>query len=230
MSVSEAYFEEFPTNTIGYYQSFQTYYGKKELVYADWAASGRLYRPIEDTLVNKVGPYIGNTHSYTSITGRSMSLAYKQARKVIKEHVQCSQEDILFMTGYGTTSAVNKLQRLLGLKLNDKYKKYIKLPVSKRPVVFITHMEHHSNYVSWLECDVDVVIVPNHHYGIVDLDQFVCLLKKYENREVKIGAFTAGSNVTGIQPPYREMAKLMHKLAVTVLLILQPQHRIVIWI
>ena len=87
MSRLESHFDRFRRNTVGYDQSFETPYGTKPLVYTDWIASGRLYRPIEDQISNVLGPFVGNTHSESSVTGSSMTRAYHEARNVIKRHV-----------------------------------------------------------------------------------------------------------------------------------------------
>lgn len=211
MTNLEVFFYQFRKNTIGYYKEVTTCYGRKRLIYADWTASGRLYRPIENKLINTFGPYVGNTHSESSITGSTMTKAYSLARKKIKAHVNADDNDILIITGFGMTSAVNKLQRILGLKSQSKGFYCSLFNNSTRPLVIVTHMEHHSNYISWLECDVDLVILPPDENGLIDLNIMESILMKFSNRPYKIGAFTACSNVTGIITPYHEMAQLMHK-------------------
>jgi selenocysteine lyase/cysteine desulfurase len=108
----EKYFEMFRKNTIGYDGVIETPYGKKPLVYLDYTASGRLYRPIEDKLTNEFGPLVGNTHSETNETGIAMTHAYHYAKSIIRKHVNASESDVLITTGFGMTGAVNKLQRL----------------------------------------------------------------------------------------------------------------------
>lgn len=207
----ESYFEEFRNNTIGYNQTFQTPYGEKRIVYADWTASGRLYAPIEDRIANTFGPFTGNTHSEASETGERMTGAYRIARDIIKKHVNADSNDVIIMSGFGMTSAVNKLQRISGLKISERYKDYVHIPEDLRPVVFVTHMEHHSNHISWLETCADVICIKPDGNGLIDLNHLEESLKEYKNRRVKIGSFTACSNITGIQTPYHQMAKVMHQ-------------------
>ncbi|QNU66154.1 aminotransferase class V-fold PLP-dependent enzyme [Ruminiclostridium herbifermentans] len=208
--ILEDYFHEFRRNTIGYNHYFDSPYGKQKIVYADWTASGRLYGPIETRIINEIGPFVGNTHSQSSFTGNAMTTAYNLAKEKIKLHVNADENDIIIPTGFGMTSAVNKLQRILGLRLCEKYSRKINIPEVYRPIVFVTHMEHNSNYISWLETTSDVIIIQPNSEGNVDLDYLESQLKKYSTRAIKIGAFTACSNVTGIQTPYHSMAKLMH--------------------
>ncbi len=207
----EKYFAPFRKSVIGASQSFQTPFGKRKIIYADWTASGRLYGPIEKALVKKFGPFVGNTHTEVTVTGTTMTRSYHQAQQIIKKHVNAGPGDVLLEAGSGMTGAVNTLQRILGLKIHEKFLKSVKLPVNERPVVFITHMEHHSNQTSWLETICQVEVIPPGADGLVDLENLRSLLKKYRNRKTKIAAVTAGSNVTGLQPPIHAIAKLMHQ-------------------
>ncbi|MEA4847953.1 MAG: aminotransferase class V-fold PLP-dependent enzyme, partial [Clostridiaceae bacterium] len=113
--------------------------------------------------------------------------------------------------GSGMTGVVNKLQRIMGLRVSEKLSPYVNIPDDIRPVVFVTHMEHHSNQTSWLETIADLEIVPPDSNGLVDPNNLEKLLKKYKDRKLKIGSFSACSNVTGITTPYYELAKLMHQ-------------------
>ncbi len=205
------YFKEFRDNAIGYNQTFKTVYGEVRMVYVDWTASGRLYRPIEEKMANTFGPFVANTHSESSETGMIMTKAYHIAREKIKHHVNADQNDVIITTGSGMTGVVNKLQRILGIRISEKLREYANIPEEMRPIVFVTHMEHHSNQTSWLETISDVVVIDPDTNGLVDVNKLEELLKKYSNRKIKIGSFNACSNVTGIQSPYHQMAKLMHK-------------------
>ena len=207
----EQHFSKFRKNIIGVNHTFESVYGKQKLCYADWIASGRLYIPIEDIMLNKVGPMIANTHSFSSETGKASTYAYQHARQLIKEHVNANESDVLITTGSGMTAALNKLQRIMGLRSADNvYNVNLKYD-DERPVVFITHMEHHSNQVPWYETIADVVVLPAGENNLVDTKILSEELKKYASRSLKIGSFTACSNVTGIITPYHELAKIMHQ-------------------
>jgi selenocysteine lyase/cysteine desulfurase len=210
MSELENYFSQFRKNIIGADATFVTPFGEQKLIYADWIASGRLYKPIEEKLCETFGPMVGNTHSEASVTGTTMTLAYHEAHKIIKDHVNASKDDVIITTGSGMTTVVCKFQRLLGLKIPEQLADYVKLPEELKPVVFITHMEHHSNQTTWLETIADVVVINPNEEGLVDVNDFKEKLEKYKNRKLKIGAFTAASNVTGIEPDYYELSKMIH--------------------
>ncbi len=211
MSALEGYFAKFRQNTIGCDATIQTPYGEKPLVYADWIASGRLYGPIEDLMREKIGPMVANTHSESSDTGMIMTNIYKHSHSVIKQHVNADDDDIIITAGFGMTYVINKLQRILGMRVPEQVQRYCNIPVEQRPVVFITHMEHHSNHTSWLETNADVVVIEPDEQLLVNPEALRREVQKYSNRTLKIGSFTACSNVTGIRTPYYELARIMHE-------------------
>jgi selenocysteine lyase/cysteine desulfurase len=222
MSGLETYFDSFRRNIVGIDAVIDTPYGSKKLIYADWIASGRLYEPIESRLSDDIGPLVGNTHSESSATGEAMTGAYHLAQKIVKRHVHANDDDILIFTGAGMTSAITKLQRILGLKIPEQAKNYCAFargelykckndPHQNRPVVFLTHTEHHSNHTSWLETIVDVVLLEPNEDLTVNPDALRREIVKYTNRPLLIGSFSACSNVTGYLPPYYELARIMHE-------------------
>ena len=207
----EVYFDQFRQGIIGINQEFETPFGTKKIVYTDWTASGRLYRPIEEKISNQLGPFVANTHTETSVTGTAMTMAYHEARHIVKNHVNANENDILITDGTGMTGVVNKLQRILGLRIPENLKEFTVIPDVIKPIVFISHMEHHSNQTSWLETIADVEVVPANEEGLFCLENLKKLLEKYQDRSFKIASITSCSNVTGIKTPYHEVAKLMHQ-------------------
>jgi selenocysteine lyase/cysteine desulfurase len=207
----ESYFKPFRDNIVGIDATMPLVGGREgSVVYADWTASGRLYAPIEDFLREEIGPLVANTHTETTYTGVAMTRAYHRSREILKKHVGAGSEDSLLFVGFGMTAAINKLQRILGLRLPEGCKNSCR--EAKRPLVLITHMEHHSNQITWEECEVDVRIIPRDEAtGLPDLAWQERILKENADRPLLIGAFTAGSNVTGLVTPYHEMAALMHR-------------------
>lgn len=207
----EQYFQQYRENIIGIDQSFESPYGRQKIIYTDWTASGRLYRPIEEKLMNEFGPFVANTHTETTVTGTAMTKSYHHARNIIKQHVNANSEDVLITDGTGMTGVVNKFQRILGLKVPENLIGHFNIPVEKKPIVFISHMEHHSNQTSWLETIADVEVIPSCREGLFSLDNLAVLLDKYKDRTYKIASITSCSNVTGIKTPYHQVAKLMHQ-------------------
>ncbi|GAA0291766.1 aminotransferase class V-fold PLP-dependent enzyme [Psychrosphaera haliotis] len=216
----EEYFSTYRDKTIGL--NLKSQLNAHNLLYTDWTASGRLYRPIEHYISEQIGPYVANPHTENTETGRIITAAYKQARATIKQHVNADENDVLICTGAGATSAIIKLQRLMGLKqkniysnstsLFEKFTHFVnKNKTNLKPVVFVTHMEHHSNQTSWNTLDVTVEVLeraPDGQPCIKDLEN---KLIQYSQSPLKIGAFTACSNVTGIKTNVGLLAKTMHK-------------------
>ncbi len=211
MTDLEKYFAKFRENIIGIDSQFNTPFGTKRILYADWIASGRLYKPIEEKLTHEFGPFVANTHTETSTTGSLMTLSYQYAHQYIKKHVNASKSDVIITAGFGMTSVVNKFQRILSLKGCGSHFNRDCMKKKNRPVVFVTHMEHHSNHTSWYETLADVVVLKPDKNLHVDPENLEKELSKYKDREFKIGSFTACSNVTGIRTPYHRLARIMHE-------------------
>ncbi len=207
----EEHFAKYRKNIIGENKKFDSPFGEQKIIYSDWTASGRIYGPVEDALSEKFYPMVGNTHTETNVTGSSMTIAYHKAMSIVKKHVNASPEDVMISSNSGMTGVINKFQRILGLKVYEKHRDLIKVSENERPIVFITHMEHHSNQTSWLETLADVEIISPDKNGYVDLNNFAELLEKYKNRKTKYAAVTSCSNVTGIITPYFEISEMIHK-------------------
>ena len=206
----ENHFSRFRENIVGQDQYFKSPYGSKKLVYADWTASGRLYSTIEEKMLRDFGPYVANTHTETTVSGTAMTMSYHKAKSIIKKHVNADENDVLIVGGNGMTGMVNKFQRILGLKIPENIRKFTKVPEDVKPIVFVSHMEHHSNQTTWLETTAKVVVVPAKEDGRFCLKMFEQELLKYQDHPFKIASITACSNVTGIQTPYHEVARLIH--------------------
>lgn len=207
----EAHFAPFRANIIGIDQDFETPSGRRRIVYADWTASGRMFAPIEKMLSAEIAPFIGNTHTETSVTGTTMTRAYHEALHLIKRHVNAGPGDAIICYGSGMTGVVNKFQRILGLRVHEKHRAQVRIPSAERPVVFVTHMEHHSNQTTWIESIAEVRVIQAGPDGLVDLAHLDTLLAEYRDRRVKIAAVTSCSNVTGILTPYHEIAARLHR-------------------
>lgn len=207
----EQYFQKFREGIIGVNETFDSPFGTQKIIYTDWTASGRLYNAIEEKMLHDFGPFVANTHTETSVTGTAMTMAYHKARHIIKKHVNANDNDVLITDGTGMTGVVNKLQRILGLRIAENLKDFTAIPEHIKPIVFISHMEHHSNQTSWLETIADVEVVPANDEGLFCLENLKVLVEKYKDRPFKIASITSCSNVTGIKTPYYEVAKIMHQ-------------------
>ncbi|MCF8224401.1 MAG: aminotransferase class V-fold PLP-dependent enzyme [Bacteroidales bacterium] len=209
MESLENYFRKFRENIVGLKEEFSTPYGRKKIHYADWIASGRLYGPIEKRITDQFGPFVANTHSEATTTGTLMTKAYNYSHHYIKKHVNAGPNDVIITAGFGMTAVINKLMRILSLKGCGGKEDCVK--TKDKPVVFVTHMEHHSNHTSWFETIAEVVQLQPDKELLVDLGDLKKKLENFRDRTFKIGSFTACSNVTGIRTPIHQMARLMHE-------------------
>ncbi len=121
----------------------------------------------------------------------------------------------MLFCGSGATHAVNKLVGLLGLRIPEPLEREFGLlrhiPLAKRPVVFVGPYEHHSNELPWRESIADVVEVGLRPDGHIDLTDLEAKLVMYAARPLRIGAFSAASNVSGILSDVRALARILHR-------------------
>lgn len=73
-----------------------------------------------------------------------------------------------------------------------------RVPEAHRPVVFISIQEHHSNLLPWRESCADIVVVPENSVSQLDLVFLEEQLILHQHRPLKLGSFSAGSNLTGV--------------------------------
>ena len=180
----------------GPYGTVPTPWGSRPLVYADDTASGRSLKGVETLLADAVLPYYANTHSESSFSGRHTTALRESARATIRHVVGASQDHCVIFTGAGATAAINLLARAMGLL--DSATESSDSAQEQRPVVFIGPYEHHANELPWREANVDVVPIGFDADGHIDRDVLAKALGEYASRPLRIGAFSAASNVTGL--------------------------------
>jgi selenocysteine lyase/cysteine desulfurase len=202
-------------SVIGDDHVMETPYGRRRVTYADYTASGRALGFIEDFIRDQVLPGYANTHTESSGTGLQTTRLREEARAIIRESLGGDDDTVVLFAGSGCTGAIAKLIGVLGLRipsvLDDAHALTEHIPPAQRPVVFIGPYEHHSNEIPWRESIADVVTIRQDVDGGVDTDDLREQLEKYAERPLKIGAFSAASNVTGIVSDTAAIATLLHE-------------------
>jgi selenocysteine lyase/cysteine desulfurase len=213
---------------VGIDSTFETPFGERLMVYCDYTASGRCLRFVESYLQSLQRVY-ANTHTEDDITGRSMSQLLHEAETAIKASVNAGPGGRIIACGTGATGAIDKLQQIIGVALAPATRQNLeslldepdsgfsgealrKLLREKQPVVFVGPYEHHSNELSWRQSLATSIEVRLDAAGSIDLAHLEELLEAPEYRgRLRIGSFSAASNVTGIRSNVPEISTLLHK-------------------
>jgi selenocysteine lyase/cysteine desulfurase len=191
-------------------------YGVRRVTYADYTASGRSLSFVEDFIRDAVLPLYANTHTESSGTGLQTTRFREEARRLVLDGVGGDPErHAVVFCGSGSTAAINRMVDVLNLRLpadlDDRWDLRSRIPLEQRAVVFVGPFEHHSNELPWRESIADLVTIREDPDGYIDLEQLAMELDRYADRPLKIGSFSAASNVTGIVSNTFAISRLLHE-------------------
>jgi selenocysteine lyase/cysteine desulfurase len=164
-------------------------FGPRKLIYADYVASGRALRQVEHFVMEQVLPFYANSHTEASYCGERMTCMRREARSLIAQACGADQTFATVFTGSGATAGLNRLVGLFNVEA---------AAATRGAMVFIGPYEHHSNILPWRESGAIVVEIPEAATGGPDLAALARVLAAAPAGALKIGAFSAASNVTGI--------------------------------
>ncbi len=190
-------------------------FGPRRIIYADYTASGRALSFLEDYLREQVLPTYANTHTEASGTGLQTSRLREDARRLVRQGLAADDDVAVIFTGSGATAAIDKLIGILNLRipadLDERWQLSQHIPADQRPVVFVGPFEHHSNELPWRETIADVVAIRADADGHIDLTHLEAELVAHAGRPLRIGSFSAASNVTGILTDTHATTRLLHR-------------------
>lgn len=213
---------------VGVDTRIKTPFGLRLMLYADYTASGRALHFIEDYLLEKQRLY-ANSHTEDDLSGRVTTALLHQAEERIKQAVNAGPDGRIIACGTGATGAIDRMQQVVGVKLPPASRANLinllngffgqaKAGVfdaycrEHQPVIFVGPFEHHSNEISWRESLATVVEVALADDGDIDLDDLERLLRDPAHQgRLRIGSFSAASNVTGMRSPVHDIAELLHR-------------------
>ena len=201
---------------IGSDTAVMTPFGLRRVTYADYTASGRSLDFVEDYIRERVLPLYANTHTETSGTGLQTTRFREDARDIIRTCVGAThREHAVIFAGSGSTGAIDRMITILGLRipaeLDELHGLSSNIPAGRRPVVFVGPYEHHSNELPWRESVADVIEIAEDADGHIDLEDLERRLREHADRPLRIGSFSAASNVTGIISDTRAISSLLHR-------------------
>jgi selenocysteine lyase/cysteine desulfurase len=207
--------ETIRSSVIGEDEAVMGPFGPRRVTYADYTASGRALSFVEDFIREVVLPLYANTHTESSGTGLQTTRFREEARGIIRSALGATDEHAIIFCGSGSTAAINRMVDVLNLRLpadlDDRYRLSALIPTDERPVVFIGPYEHHSNELPWRESIAEVVVISEDHDGHIDQAQLEAELTRHAARRLKIGSFSAASNVTGIITDWRAISTTLHR-------------------
>ncbi|MBN1336501.1 MAG: aminotransferase class V-fold PLP-dependent enzyme [Deltaproteobacteria bacterium] len=202
--------------TIGAETVLQTGGGARKKRYFDQTASGQAFGPIEDVIRNEVLPLLCNTHTEANTGSRHITSWYEQAHEKVRKSFHATADDVVVFVGSGATGAINRLIGALGIRIPDpileSYRCREHLVPEQRPLVVCSRMEHHSNDLPWRESIAQMEAIGYDTLGRPDWRELDRLLTdpRHRDRPLKIGTFSAASNVTGILSDVDALARVMH--------------------
>ena len=130
-------------------------------------------------------------------------------RQNLEKYNENSEQELFEMHGQKITDFIDTIRKNYNVSSNKSILKLIEDYQKFKPVVFYSLYEHNSNSLSWRETQCEIVLID----GECELfyENLQNSLAEYKNNYIKIGSFTASSNITGLLLDVDRIASMMHK-------------------
>ncbi|KAF5305900.1 hypothetical protein FQR65_LT07511 [Abscondita terminalis] len=185
-------------NIVGKNNAFLGPFGRRKVVFCDYIASGRSLQFIEEYILREVLPCFGNTWSTANITSIQTSLFRQEARELIKNAVNATDEEAVIFTDNGCEGAIQKIINTLDL--------------IEPPIILTGHNEDYDHLKLWQESGATVIKISESREGYLDLNDLEEQLRMHCNSGKQlIGIFPAASNITGILADDVATTMLLHQ-------------------
>ena len=164
---------------------------ENNIIYFDNSSTSLKPYSVLESITEFYTKYTSNAYRGSYINSEYISLKIDETRELVATMLNCSPREVIFTSN--CTDSINQLVRMLN--------------INKRTKVICSLLEHHSNYLPWLN-NANILTVNLNDDGTIDLIELEKLLK--ENK-VKLVSITALSNVTGNVQPIKEICQIAHK-------------------
>ncbi|XP_039443359.1 uncharacterized protein LOC120423569 isoform X3 [Culex pipiens pallens] len=177
-------------SVIGKGVAFLGPFGRRKVVYADYASSGRSLQFLEDYINKEVLPAYGDISCISAVTGLQSHLYDNEARDLVRAAVGASPEDEIVFCH-------NPAERLCFL-LSSTASQMSSSAVGP-PILFVSTSEPIGNLKSWIDGGWLVERIAKNHEGFLDLvDLEKRLLQYSDGKRMMVGMFSGASRLTGI--------------------------------
>jgi cysteine desulfurase/selenocysteine lyase len=175
------------------------------LIYLDSAATGLKPRPVIEAVNAYNSTYSANVARGIYEIAQRATAAYEGSRAAVAHFIGAAESsEVVFVRN--ATEAINLVAYSWG-----------RTHIGAGDLIVLTEMEHHANLVPWQvlaqERGAGLEFVPVDDDGHLDLAAYTRLLE----REPRLVAFSAASNMLGTINPLEQMAGLAHRAGATVL-------------
>jgi len=174
---------------------------KQGRIYLDSTATSLTPEPVLNKMLEYYRDYRANVGRGIYKASQIATEEFENARNEISRLVNAKPEEMILLRN--TSEGINLVASGIQLKKGDK--------------IVTTALEHHSDFIVWLRASrrsgAALEVVGSDSEGFMDLTDF----EKAIDDSTKIVAVSQVSNVLGVKPPIKEIAKIAHEHGALVL-------------